>query len=50
MNNWGQWFAWRPVRIERRWVWLKRVERTWGFFCCEGVQRTKGAWRYRRLL
>lgn len=24
---WLDWFAWRPIRIERQWIWLETVER-----------------------
>lgn len=24
---WERWFAWRPVRIDGKWTWLKWVER-----------------------
>lgn len=37
-HGWKTWFAWRPVKVdgfyyneESRWVWLEKVERTFGY-------------------
>lgn len=27
LGTWYPWYAWRPVKVEGRWVWLKRIER-----------------------
>jgi hypothetical protein len=27
LGIWYPWYAWRPVKVEGRWVWLKRIER-----------------------
>jgi hypothetical protein len=29
-DGWELWYAWHPVNVEGRWVWLRYVERT---FC-----------------
>jgi hypothetical protein len=26
-EDWHKWFAWRPVVVDGRWVWLETVER-----------------------
>ena len=35
-NMWEEWFAWHPVMIEDKWVWLKTIERReeWTFPDC----------------
>lgn len=27
LREWHRWFAWRPVLVDRTWVWLETVER-----------------------
>jgi hypothetical protein len=27
VDPWRPWFAWHPVRIDKQWVWLERIER-----------------------
>jgi hypothetical protein len=27
LTRWHRWFAWRPVQVDGRWVWLRRVRR-----------------------
>ena len=31
---WHRWFAWHPVAVGTRWVWLERVERRWSETFC----------------
>lgn len=30
--EWHRWFAWHPVQIDDRWVWLEHVERKLWFW------------------
>lgn len=27
--EWQAWFAWFPVQVDNKWVWLETVERRW---------------------
>ena len=27
LTRWAEWFAWHPVKVDGRWVWLETVER-----------------------
>jgi hypothetical protein len=40
--GWHTWFAWRPVRVEGRWTWLRLIQRR-----LEGGHRAGLGWRYK---
>lgn len=54
VGEWQPWFAWYPVRLDRRLVWLKRVERRhvtdryWDMDSY-GMPYDVYYWEYRRL-
>lgn len=51
VSAWRRWFAWRPVKIDGRRVWLRTIERrrvtiaeTWVAFSAPDVE---SFWQYR---
>lgn len=51
-GQWRTWFAWHPVEVAERLIWLERVERRWdaeancvGDF--SGYAYPLGGWEYR---
>ena len=43
LGCWHEWFAWRPVRVGERIVWLERIERQGFFRRCGEME---GRWEY----
>lgn len=47
-GQWTRWFAWRPVRAGRSWIWLRTIERRNWAFIHEGKSIATGR-DYRRV-
>lgn len=46
--GWHKWFAWHPVSVNDKWVWLETVERNgWWWEPCEPVCGGRWHWDYR---
>lgn len=28
-HQWNEWYAWKPIRMKGKWVWLRKVYRIW---------------------
>lgn len=53
-KEWHRWFAWYPVEVDGRWVWMEHVERCWDdeIGCSmdfSGYSFPDGGWTYRNV-
>lgn len=44
-EQWHAWFAWRPVKIAGKWVWLETIERRSVWIACHPCGEIE--WEYR---